>query len=201
MIALRCRRATINVTHFVALAQALNEDELEKFYDLSAGMLMKRGHCEIDWLLPVRLERDNGAVVFSMIAVQAKHFRAGTNGAAVRAYHGAIAWTDVFLRDESGLAAAPPPFISLIASIRETGQNSSHIMFQCDTHAALGQAAITCTLRNMPAYHSVHVRRALEAMVGDEDLVETMMGRYGSVADRSWKDDVIRAAEPAFHFE
>ncbi len=203
LTALRCRRATINLTHFVALGQEPNSVELEEYYLLSAGLLMKRGFAAIDWLVPIRLEYDNGSVVYSMIAVQVKNHGSGVSEAAARACHHAISWDGVFpaptkKRGSKGAvssASVPPPFISLIFSVRETKKRPSNIRLEVGTQSAQGNAAMTCTLRGFPLHIAPSVRTVLESMVCDEDRVTTLVAHYGSKSDRSWTEDVLLRAQ------
>jgi hypothetical protein len=190
--ALKCRRATVNLSHFLRLGSPPSISQLRLFFERSAGMLMPRNFGAVDWVLPLRLESGSGAITYSFIAAQVKNLAGGISDSRAALLHSQIRWQSIFSDAAGGVL---PPFVSLVVSMRDTALSkvvlsSAAAPLPRNQGPASAFSSIACTLRGAPKSLASDVAAMLIAMVDDtEPLIASLRGSESN--DRDWASDMF----------
>ena len=202
--ALKCHRATVNLSHFVRLGGPPRMSQLPLFFERSAGMQMPRNFNAVDWVLPVRLESESGAITYSFIAAQVKNLAGGISNRRATVLHNQICWQSTFSdAPPSRSGAELPPFVSLVVSMRDTVASKVVVSSavppqQLQQGLAAGRRSITCTLRGAPQSLAHDVASMLNAMVDDtEPLIASLHGTPSS--KREWASELFSNQDWDFH--
>ncbi len=176
--------------------------QLPLFFERSAGMQMPRNFNAIDWVLPVRLESESGAITYTFIAAQVKNIAGGISNRQATVLHNQICWQSTF-SDAPPNGAELPPFVSLVVSMRDTVASKVVVSsavppLQLQQGLAAGRRSIICTLRGAPQSLALDVASTLSAMVDDtEPLIASLQGTQSS--KREWASELFSDQDWDFH--